>query len=128
MGKREIANYIEGVTSSNCCSSDPRVDKFLNQWDSDKDGNITAQDFTKFYFDCATSKERSQAVWKNLKNARFRKDLKRYDQPIEDFNEPSMMRYHLVQDNHIYQILFALIRRSSEIKMDYLEEELRQRC
>lgn len=81
MGKVECSNFVAGVTKTSSSPYDNRVIEFLKDYDSDQDDNITLEDFLKFYkYNIVHG--RDDVVWKNLNNMRFRKDLKKYDDPI----------------------------------------------
>lgn len=85
MGKKQCSNFVAGVTKTSSSIHDARVIEFFKDYDLDQDENITVEDFLKFYlYHCAP--EREEIVWKNLNNMRYRKDLKKYDDPVEITN------------------------------------------
>lgn len=60
MGKSECAKYVEGVTKTSCYVQDHRVSDFFNEWDEDKDDNITLNDFMRFYkSSCVPDKDKN---------------------------------------------------------------------
>ena len=74
---------MAGVTRTSCGMTDPRVSEFFQEYDFDRDENITLDDFLRFYQKNANLANRNDVVWSNLSNMRYRKDLKKYDEPIE---------------------------------------------
>ncbi len=102
MTSKECASYIEGVTLSFCPIFDPRINSLYADYDKDKDGVLTLQDFLKFYQDCAIDPEKLETVDKNLSNMRYRRDLKFFDEDLDSMNEEVLFRYHICQNQDIY--------------------------
>lgn len=86
----------------------------MAEYSSKKDSNIYLEDFLKFYQN--SSRIKPDVVFKNLKNLRWRRDLRKYDDEIDNFNEPAMMRYYLYKENRFYDMLFDLIGQQKESK------------
>lgn len=95
------------MTKTSCTTSDLRVSEFFRDYDLDRDDNITVEDFLKFYKANSTY-DRDPVVWKNLSTMRYRKDLKKYDDPIEKPPHELLFRYNLVNHPKIYGMLFDL--------------------
>jgi len=55
-------------------TTDHRIVKFYNDYDSNIDGYLTLEDFLKFYRDNAENKQ--GVVWDNLLHAKIGNDLK----------------------------------------------------
>jgi hypothetical protein len=82
MQEEQIINYIRGVTNSSSHSKDTRVQALLSDYDADKDGCLTEQDLLRFYTDSCDDGEKEENVWLNLANLHYRKDLRRFNEPI----------------------------------------------
>lgn len=52
MTSKECSAYIEGVTLSFCPIFDSRINSLFAEYDNDKDGILTLDDFLRFYLDC----------------------------------------------------------------------------
>lgn len=78
-----VARFISGATKQPCNFDDGRVDGILKQYDTDKDGNLTIDDFLQFYYNAASG-TLLKAVHSNLKNHNVRLDLKKMSDIVDD--------------------------------------------
>ena len=92
-----------------CPLFDSRINSLFAEYDGDKDGVLTLEDFLKFYEDCIVDPEKIETVEKNLSNLRYRRDLKLYDEDFDSLNEEVLFRYHVWENKDIYEELFKLL-------------------
>lgn len=57
------------------------------EYDTDKDKVLTLDDFLRFYFDSIVDPEKAETVDKNLSNLGYRRDLRLYDDDLDNLNE-----------------------------------------
>ena len=92
-----------------CPLFDSRINSLFAEYDGDKDGVLTLEDFLKFHEDCIVDPEKIETVEKNLSNLRYRRDLKLYDEDFDSLNEEVLFRYHVWENKDIYEELFKLL-------------------
>lgn len=96
MDRSAVARFISGATKQPCNHDDNRVDGILKTYDTDKDENLTIDDFLTFYYNAASG-TLLKAVHSNLKNHNVRLDLKKMSEIVDDvqFSETDMPRHTL---------------------------------
>ena len=66
------------MTETDSSLNDTRVINFIKEYDDDNDGFVTLDGFLLFYEKATLNKD--EDVWKNLKNAGFRYDLRKVNE------------------------------------------------
>lgn len=66
------------MTETDSSLNDTRVTNFIKEYDDDNDGFVTLDGFLLFYEKATLNKD--EDVWKNLKNAGFRYDLRKVNE------------------------------------------------
>jgi hypothetical protein len=93
--------------------SETRVEKIYDEYDKDKDGYLTEDDFLNFYETSARSKE--SAVWSNLETFGVRNDLEILDSvEITYPQKDTLTRYLLYNNPKFMSILFHLLGSNSK--------------
>ena len=66
------------MTETDSSLNDTRVINFIKEYDDDNDGFVTLDGFLLFYEKATLNKD--EDVWKNLKHAGFRYDLRKVNE------------------------------------------------
>ena len=94
-----VARFITKTTKRHTLSTEIQVSDLIRTYDEDSDGQLTRQDFLRFYYDAAADGgDKRQACFKNLKNLNVRPDLLKYSEVVDQaiFSEAKRMpRYAL---------------------------------
>ena len=103
MTEVQCANFVSGITQSNCSVKDNRVISFFYDYDDDEDGRLTLANFLAFYEKAARDKD--EDVWKNLKVSGIRYDLREFGKPMRDLDEKLLFRTYLNNPNIFYTLI-----------------------
>ena len=124
MYPKGIAKFIRRVSPLNddINEDDVKVKVFLENNDKDKKGYVNEEEFLLFYKE-SLLKEKTETVWKHLKNMKIREDLKKVDEPIDIEYVPSekLLRYQLGNDLDFIKALIKQYYKNPEENDDILE-------
>ena len=114
-----VAKFVSGATKAPCPPEDERVDKIIQQYDTDDDKCIDLDGFLMFYYDACKGPGINN-VRKNIKAHNVRADLKRMSDIYEDvtFAETDMPRFTLSSNQQQFDALFNLLDRNDEATED----------
>ena len=103
MYPKGVAKFVQGVSQSNdeVDEDDSKVTSFLSEYDKDKKGYVSEEEFISFYRKALQDKK-TITVWKNLKNMNIREDLKKKDEPYDYIfiESDKLPRYQLGNDTN----------------------------
>ncbi|CAD8206139.1 unnamed protein product [Paramecium octaurelia] len=112
MTKEDCTRFVTGCTGNPCSIDDANIQRTFEQYDRDKDQNLTLQDFYDFYTDSARTKR--STVWLNLQTLHYRNDLIRGDRvPLPEINAQLLPRGQIVQNQEYLELLFEFLLNSS---------------
>lgn len=74
--RRILASFLSDTVGQGCHEDDPRVSVIFNRWDRGLKGELSLQDFLRFY--AAAAKEREELVWDHLQALGFDDSLRRH--------------------------------------------------
>ena len=123
MDDKGVARYISKVTGTHEITNlqDIRIKQFFDEYDKEKTGFISEENFLKFYLDALrTNKE--DTVWDNLKAMGIREDLynKNDKYPIPYSDNSILPRYSLGNDKNFVANLFSFYNKCN-IKKEIFE-------
>ena len=113
MSKEQSGNFIYKVTESHnyIGPNNRKVIKLFEKYDYDKDDYLDLEGFYNFFYD-AIINDKINTVWDNIKVFDYRNDLKKLNDPIDDFNNDCdykfMPRYILSNDQKFFDIIFNI--------------------
>ena len=116
MDDKGVARYISKVTGTHEITNlqDIRIKQFFDEYDKEKTGFISEENFLKFYLDALrTNKE--DTVWENLKSMGIREDLQSRNEPypIPLLETTTLPRYRLGNDKNFVQNLPNILKDSN---------------
>ena len=81
----------------------------FKSYDTNKDDYIEFEGFCQFFIE-AIEKNKSQVVWENLVYFNYRNDLKKYLDPIDEYNTDKqiMPRYIIAKNQEYFEEIFSL--------------------
>lgn len=97
---------------TNSCLGEPtknlsRINEIFADFDSNRDGFLTEQDFLDFYLSACINKP--QVVWTNVYAHNYRNDLKNYEDGPQPVDEPSLPAYIITQSQDKTDMLFEAL-------------------
>ena len=112
MSKEQSTQFIYVAIDSNetILVDDSRVKGLFDAYDFDKDNKIDLRGFLKFYRDSIIEQKKANTVWENLRCFNYRNDLKKLNEPLDDYNSDisTMPRYFLSKNNEYFNTIFEL--------------------
>lgn len=113
MSKAQCQKYQQRCLVDMMQMSESKVDKIFEDYDKDKDGYLTQEDFFKYYLHTAKNKE--MHIWTHLENFGMRADLEiLYDKEYEHPNGDTLTRHLLLRNNKFMLILLGLLQVDDE--------------
>ena len=91
------------------------MDKIYDQYDSDKDGYLTEENFLSFYE--YSTKRNEGTVWNNLETFGIRNDLEDLTQLDISYPEPESLTRHLLFKNKEFMTLLINLLQSNEDRL-----------
>ena len=114
MSKEQCTEFVKVAVDSYdvITVDDSRIKYLYDKYDVDKDGFITSDDFTQFFFDSIEVDKKLSVVWENIKAFGYRNDLKKLNEPIDNYNNDGdyfiMPRYVISNEQKYFEPLFNL--------------------
>lgn len=93
-------------TSQLTDENDIRIRRLFDNYDKDKDGRVSLEDFQEFYKDSIVVRE--STVWSNIRSWDYRTDLRK-GVHREKRNPLTLLRYGLPQNKEFYDYFFSLL-------------------
>lgn len=113
MTPENCVDFIKSCTADNCKVTDSRIQNLFNNYDRDRDGRVTQDEFTEFYKMASLSKP--EVVRSNILSHNYGNDLEIINQDNINFVEKeSLPRYQLSHNNDYFNLLFTLLDRPDE--------------
>ena len=111
------AAFIHSCTNDNCQGDDRRVKEVFAQYDSDRDGFLTQDNFLEFYY--SACKQRSHVVWNNLASHHYRNDLKKPSEIEEEkVDVKNLPRYFISTSEEYFKMIFSLLDYGGKIAIE----------
>ena len=114
MNREQCAQFAcRAVDSNEPISPDDQRVKFLfNKYDSDKQDYLDINGFFQFFIDSILIDKKVSTVWDNIKAFDYRYDLKKLNEPLDDYNNDCdyqiMPRYILSNEQKFFDIIFNI--------------------
>ena len=89
---------------------DQRVKQLFETYDFDKDGFVTLEGFHKFFYDSLEVNRKLDTVWDNIRCFGYRNDLKKYNEPLDEYNTnlSIMPRFVISKNQDYFNVIFGL--------------------
>jgi ubiquitin carboxyl-terminal hydrolase 34 len=113
MGPEEVVGFASIVLDQkNMAPDDSKVKDLIGNWDRDKDGKLSEDEF--FEFLKTSSFNKPSIVWSNLGNLGFGPDLL-LKTTEESYCEEDLARHYLIQDEDLLTKMFSLMEANEEL-------------
>ena len=107
MSQIEAINYLRQVSGSYVMAYDRRIREMFEDFDKDKDGVLTFNDFFNYSIKDLSgvgSSYYKKQFLAGLQNLRYRKNITLYDEPLDISNRyKDMMRYVILKHPEVYE-------------------------
>ena len=113
MNREQCGNFVYKVIESKSYigPNDKRVIDVFNNYDYDKDDYLDVNGFYNFFYD-SIMQDKLKVVWENIKVFDYRNDLKKINEPLDDYNKDCdykfMPRYILSNEQKFFDIIFNI--------------------
>ena len=108
MNSAQCAEFVRSCTNDTCKADDRRVGEVFKQFDDDKDGFLTRENFMEFYRSAVL--EREGVVWSNLHSHGYRNDLKKLSELEEASIDMHLLpRYLLSKTPKSFDLFFSIL-------------------
>lgn len=120
MDRQSIGTFITSVTGSNNTIplDDYRINNFLREYDIGNKGNLSKDEFIRFYTSIVNNHDKLSNIWDNLNNMGVRNDLKYFSDPIDNekiTNVKVSVRSTLTKSQEFFKIIFELLDKEEAI-------------
>lgn len=113
MAPEEIVSFASIVLDQkNMTPDDPKIKDLVTNWDQDKDGRLSEDEF--FEFLKVSSINKPSIVWSNLVNLGYGPDLQ-LKTTEESYSEQDLARYYLIQDEDLLSRMFTLMQENEDL-------------
>ena len=105
-----ISKFIRDVTNSRSevPLNDHRLLSLLSEYDREKRGYITENDFVAYFSEAAKSQQKSNVLWDNISAMGYRNDLKKLSDELHKEDEHrKIFRYEIAQDDKVFNMLIS---------------------
>jgi ubiquitin carboxyl-terminal hydrolase 34 len=112
MNREECARFATVAVDSveQLSVDDPRIRSLFDTYDSDKKGFLVVTDLQQFFRDSIEAYKKITVVWDNLKAFNYRNDLKKLNEPLDEYNNDIniMPRFILSKNQDHFETIFGL--------------------
>ena len=114
MNREQCAQFAYRAVEANepISADDQRVKIFFSKYDYDRDDYLDINGFFQFFIDAILIEKKVSTVWDNIKAFDYRYDLKKLNEPLEDYNNDDdyriMPRYILSNEQKFFDIIFNI--------------------
>ena len=114
MNREQCAQFACRAVDSNepIPPEDQRVKVLFDKYDTDKDEFLDVNGFFQFFIESILIDKKVSTVWDNIKAFDYRYDLKKLNEPLDDYNNDCdyqiMPRYILSNEQKFFDIIFNI--------------------